>query len=652
MIQLKTIINSIRCFINIHILIFSLLISSGCVFGNSITVITGDSNETAKTKLINALQQGGQITFEEGVWTINLTSNQSKFLKDLTIVGANINPGNFNRGAFENSSQIKTTLIFTGARFSLTKDCQNLSISNIQWKQVGISVSNRHLPNVDFSNVIFDLTDAVDAFVDKQIIRALDGIQGNIKNVSFRGFATALAFNRSLSKGIRPVETRGTLIIDQCLFNPDEDKKNPLSTAFTGDAGNDEHPVVWNQGGSEIKNSYLIDCRLALSKCSNFKFNNNICEIELSKKEFVHLEEFTNNIEIKGNTFKLLGINKRNNVITVGAEQSSYNLLIEDNTVEQTERLGSFVTGAGVRGITIKGNTILNPEVGKDNYVNFWSCNNTNIIVEPGQPGLDASHVNIDTGTCSEVFKEGTYNVVYNTNEYLGVVNGEVLLVQKSTAPTEANFLWNVLEHDTSSRNNFHSFQNVATKKYLQVRKGPNASESRSGEGEPYTLFRETVIGTTEFDFDPNIGWVPGFTIFKDNNTYALLPAGNEKRSQIKGDNGKVIVHITRNESNAEYNWSFIEQVNLSTSSLREKVSQIKIYPNPVTSGNLHISFPFIEEVIDIKVFNILGSSVFFSSFLDTKKLELNISNVLKPGVYFVQLSGNGFTKTQKLVIN
>ena len=71
-----------------------------------------------------------------------------------------------------------------------------------------------------------------------------------------------------------------------------------------------------------------------ITKARNLKILNNTFISEFAGKDMIHLEEFTNNVLVKGNTFKLTGVDV-DGLITVGAQQSSYNIDIIDNVVEQ-----------------------------------------------------------------------------------------------------------------------------------------------------------------------------------------------------------------------------------------------------------------------------------------------------------------------------
>jgi len=518
------------------------------------TIKSSDSNITATSAFKKVMSEGGSITFEAGTWSINLTKAEATLSKDVTITGANVNEGVFKRGAFDGASN-KTKLIFTGERFTISSTCNTVKLENLEWNRRGFDCGDDHYPNVDFTNVIFDLADAPDSYVDRMVLKFLNGFSGSMKNCSFTHFGSAaMAVNRKLTENQAPVTTRGKLIIDQCLFEPELAYKISGSAALPHDAGNDEYPIEWDHGGSEYINNLFIDCRISTSKGKNYKIINNVFEITHAK-DAIHLEEFTSNVLIKGNTFKIISGGKE--LITLGAQQSSYNIDIIDNTVEQNGWTGKFITGAGNYNILIEGNTIQNATPGHT-YINFWSCNNINIQIKPGQPGLDAGNVSVDEIICTEDIEEGTFLVKWSNDLYLKSTGTAVEFVALSVAPNSDEFHWEVKKHFYMGRFNYFSFKNVSTGKYLQVAKGPMGRDQiPANYNKPFVYFGKPVIATTLLDFDEN-GRVPGFGIFKKNGKYTFMPGGNEKRSQIIKDGDDVVLYVVESEETSTYEWSLI----------------------------------------------------------------------------------------------
>jgi len=617
------------------LIIFLLLIGLKTFAYNS-TIVSGDTDAQAKQKLITLFDEGGTLTVEEGTWTISLTNTEATIKKDVTIIGANINEGVIKHGAFDGASN-KTKLIFTGSRFSVAAGCKTLKIHNLQWNKTGISTAAKHQPAVDFSNVIFDITNSKTNYTDKQILRISDGCSGAITNCSFLGFrAGAIVINRTLTENEAPVTVRGKLIVDLCWFEPAADSRNGQG-AITHDSGNDEYPIPFDHSGTEYKNSTFIDCRIGTSKARNLKILNNTFISEFAGKDMIHLEEFTNNVLVKGNTFKLTGVDV-DGLITVGAQQSSYNIDIIDNVVEQNGQLGKFVTGAGNVDILIEGNTIQNPSGDKE-YIGFWSCNNINIQVKPGQSGLAPANISIDETVCNEVIEEGTFIIKWGSNFYLTSTGNDLKFVSMTEAPTSDEFMWEVKKHQYMGRNNYFSFKNVGNGKYLQVAKGPTGAEQNTSTyNKPYIYFGKPMIATTLLDFTED-DRVPGFGIFKENGNYALLAGSNERRSQIIKDGDDVVLYVVESEKTSTYEWSLIpinKDTGLDTETIKKQSPDI--YLN-TSSKTLEIINGINQEW---HIYDIRGIS-----YLNGKSSIINV-NQLNSGIYIIKFD-NG--EAQKFII-
>jgi hypothetical protein len=75
-------------------------------------------------------------------------------------------------------------------------------------------------------------------------------------------------------------------------------------------------------------------------------------------------------------------------------------------------------------------------------------------------------------------------------------------------------------------------------------------------------------------------------------------------------------------------------------------IAGLKVYPNPVTNGNLFITSDN-NEVKQVVVFDVLGKQVLKATVTDQ---PLNVAN-LNSGVYMVKITEEGKTATRKLVI-
>lgn len=78
----------------------------------------------------------------------------------------------------------------------------------------------------------------------------------------------------------------------------------------------------------------------------------------------------------------------------------------------------------------------------------------------------------------------------------------------------------------------------------------------------------------------------------------------------------------------------------------QSSIDDLSIYPNPTSNGKLFIASKndFTKQVA---IFNVLGKEI-ISTTLHGK--ELNIGK-LKPGVYIIKVTENGFSATRKLIV-
>jgi len=76
---------------------------------------------------------------------------------------------------------------------------------------------------------------------------------------------------------------------------------------------------------------------------------------------------------------------------------------------------------------------------------------------------------------------------------------------------------------------------------------------------------------------------------------------------------------------------------------------EVKIFPNPANNV-LNISTPFDEDVLTIRMFNILGQETLTKN-LSGGRNQVDISN-LNEGLYILAVSSKSFKKTFKMVKN
>ncbi len=82
------------------------------------------------------------------------------------------------------------------------------------------------------------------------------------------------------------------------------------------------------------------------------------------------------------------------------------------------------------------------------------------------------------------------------------------------------------------------------------------------------------------------------------------------------------------------------------------KIENINIYPNP-SNGNFRILFSNnVRTNYIIEIFNILGGRVFNKQIINNNKNIIIDVSYLEKGIYLLRITGNGFVKTKKIIIN
>ncbi len=137
-----------------------------------------------------------------------------------------------------------------------------------------------------------------------------------------------------------------------------------------------------------------------------------------------------------------------------------------------------------------------------------------------------------------------------------------------------------------------------------------------------------------------------------DEYTKLYLPFENVHNIRLKDESSNLSFIVSSNTNYVE--WSYDETSgSLSNETFELIKASLAVYPNPVTNNRLQISF---SEHLDLKniafeVFDLQGRTIQINSF----KNEFNQWNITfnqaVPGVYFLKIRGDGFTATQKIMI-
>lgn len=633
---MKAKIDKVR--VTILLLLFGLHINIYAVYNT--TVKSSDSDVTAVSEFKKTMAEGGTIAFEAGEWNINISSNQMIPQGEVTIIGANEvdteNPDY--KGAYEDISRVKTTLTFGSAGLKITKACPRISIRNVKLLQAGITVDNDCQPEINMSNVIYDISTWNKTAWVKTHILANNGFGGTMEHVSFYGYASAsIRVNRNRpTEAQRPISKVNKIVIDYCKFKALDSNKESGSVYF--DAGNDEYSGTLNLSGTEIKNSHFVNAALSTSKISNLNVYNNLFEMYDGASNILHFEEYSHDILFDNNTITVTD-GYTGSMMYLGVKQPTYNFTITNNTIIQSPNgsIKRFASGKCIKNLIFTGNTLLNPNPATE-YLQLGDCGNENLTYENNSGFGTLS----ESGPCSSILNNNQYYITYGNGKYLGIVEGEVRVIELSNAPTDDAFLWEV----EFERMVYYTIKNKATGNYLEVLYGPTANHLVPAGSDIAQYQPEGVpVYARCFDNYNDIDRKPVWEIYNQNGGYCMLLGGNESRSDIRlFEESKVSVFHFRDQKYklyADYNWNFVPATEKDTAidnEVNNNTNKIKVYPNP---ANNSIKIDGIRNQM-VHITDLTGNILISQQIIDPSE-SIDLSS-LSEGMYFV-ISNNQISK-------
>ncbi len=160
---------------------------------------------------------------------------------------------------------------------------------------------------------------------------------------------------------------------------------------------------------------------------------------------------------------------------------------------------------------------------------------------------------------------------------------------------------------------------------------------------------RISTIARYTSDFTPDREEV--FTI--DANTISYFTFQNFHGVRLKDEASGLSFRVSNSTNNVE--WSFERTSgSLSTDDYDLLKSSLNLYPNPVSKNHFQISFKddIQLENVQIQIFDLLGKQINFNNNQRAfNQWEISINDSTPTGIYFVQISGDGFTASKKLII-
>ena len=197
-----------------------------------------------------------------------------------------------------------------------------------------------------------------------------------------------------------------------------------------------------------------------------------------------------------------------------------------------------------------------------------------------------------------------------------------------------------------------------------------NATVASSNNNIVPEIVTAAAINTNIEAYESELVQINGLTFTTGNGTatftttsadYATTDAANtplifrslflEANYLVAGSNiiptgaNNIIVLVSENNSVAKVVSRTLSDLTLAV--VQNEIAGLKVYPNPVSNGVLHIESNLNTERT-ISLFDVLGKEVMKTT---TSNTTLNIAN-LNSGIYIVKILENGKTATKKLVVN
>jgi hypothetical protein len=80
--------------------------------------------------------------------------------------------------------------------------------------------------------------------------------------------------------------------------------------------------------------------------------------------------------------------------------------------------------------------------------------------------------------------------------------------------------------------------------------------------------------------------------------------------------------------------------------------NEVKLYPNPSTTGNFTISLPFMQEPSKVSILNGAGQTLYNNTIPAGETAVIRPNTTLSSGIYFLKMEQSGKSITKKLIIN
>ncbi|WP_297086662.1 T9SS type A sorting domain-containing protein [uncultured Draconibacterium sp.] len=502
------------------------------------------------------------------------------------------------------------------------------------------------------------------------------------RNVSFLNFAHG-GYNCNRKE---PIDGLPQSIVKRCKFVPNWDEVFYNTRGVSMDAGNDNHPVVWDMNGMHIDSCLFDGTGCGWSKGKNAKVTNCHFIGYRGDVDMIHMEEYTNNILVENNLFEYSKPSRTfyqdrslqpcsditiiNNTFKgkykwIFWGESPQNMRFEGNdmteasannpdeytfdfTAHQTGAYESAPFDLPIGGLVIRNNAgIAKESMGVMRLHEL--ANETGNIIE-AYPAAKIQKNVVQQRPFSLIDTSAVYRIINNNSgEAMLAAEGTINVQLSSAAVSDSADLWKVnFEYPYN-----YTFLNLKTKQYMEIFKIYTLGDY--GDEDLPIYYVEQKSNWADKTALPH--WFLSTVEGSDSGLFQIYPGTNEKKSRVIKNGHDVVLGLAQTvgvkgfEPPSEAStWRF-EPVFPVGISEPQNLPELKCYPNPAQEF-LQLSFSSaIKNDTTIEFYNLNGICL-KSLILDSGTVDETIHlNGFLPGVYLLRASSENRSSTLKLLV-
>ncbi len=674
--------NPLRKRVSLLMLFCAFNLCVGALQAKTIEVPSGKIGKLQK--IINDASKGDIIKFTDKFY--NLKRAVIYINKPLTFVGKD--PVDFN-AYHQGASGVQTTLsnAFTFILQSNNVAFKNLKIEQLKPKEEDSSVlldgrtqnykdnfrnpagqDGETLKGINLSNVVLK-GGYYGCF-------AGNGIGASFNHVSFLDFRRIGYINDRRARNAAMPK----VVFDYCRFKPSAlgDSKAAFdSRGISFDAGNTEYPVVWGGQKSSVSHSLFENTGVAISRCHSLELSSNVFEDATGFVDLVHIEEWSHNIVVNGNTFdgKVENPNKRSRVMQFDRELQTVGYIYINNNIIKGN-INFFISAYCPNNVFINDNDFtkakaVNVAIGFDYYesrakepieeksefVSFnidISDNKGLEEVSPNHPavrmriprtggkikikGVSRAKQSLKKGDFPQpLIKDGVYHIINSgSGKKLAANQAGTGILMKPASVNDASSKWEI-KFDPPY---YYNMKNVKSGNYIEAHKGYTEAE----------IFQNLPGGEKPFLFKSN-SYTPRWSLVGvGTSKFEIFAAGNEKQSALSSaannrvklafgkeksaSGGRIPVKLSDNAK-----WKFVKLANRRIVLDSEAKEDVFVLGSNPASDIVNIRYESESEaIVNVMFYDIHGRIVKEDKLFSHANTSFDISGFNK-GVYLVKTS-------------